>query len=339
MAKTWTAQTIEIDNHVEAVGASKFGRLFRISLATWANGLRLIDEAGTPLRDVRRLAGADCNVGGLERWGWITVDAHEDAVSGRRSGYGSGRGLRADTVLRPTRAGIAARKIWRAAIHTAESRWRERFGSEFVDGLRCELEALSIGMPWAPPQVSAAGGFRTHLVDSESVPEEPDRPLVVLLGQALTALTRRAEEDASVSLPLGENLLWNLDDCSVPIKELPSKTGLSKEAIAMAVGFAVRSDLASIESGLVTLTAKGAEALADRRSRATDIAGTDALRVDLESVLSQPHAIAAGLEPPPGCWRGERPYVAQTQRLLANPVAALPRHPMVLHRGGWPDGS
>ena len=42
---------------------------------------------------------------------------------------------------------------------------------------------------------------------------------------------------------------------------------------------------------------------------------------------------------PDGGWRGQPPYLAQTQRMLADPAAALPWHPMVLHRGGWPDGS
>ncbi len=32
-------------------------------------------------------------------------------------------------------------------------------------------------------------------------------------------------------------------------------------------------------------------------------------------------------------------YVAQTRRPIADPTGALPWHPMVLHRGGWPDGS
>jgi len=49
--------------------------------------------------------------------------------------------------------------------------------------------------------------------------------------------------------------------------------------------------------------------------------------------------LAEGLSPPEGCWRAEKPYLAQTQRVLADPTAALPWHPMVLHRGGWPDGN
>jgi hypothetical protein len=64
-----------------------------------------------------------------------------------------------------------------------------------------------------------------------------------------------------------------------------------------------------------------------------------ALRAALQRIVEQPDALAAGLVPPAGGWRGEKPYRAQTERMLADPLAAIPWHPMVLHRGGWPDGS
>ena len=46
-----------------------------------------------------------------------------------------------------------------------------------------------------------------------------------------------------------------------------------------------------------------------------------------------------GLEPYPEGWRASGRYLAQTNAMLADPVTGLPRHPLVLHRGGWPDGS
>lgn len=107
----------------------------------------------------------------------------------------------------------------------------------------------------------------------------------------------------------------------------------------MATGFLERRGLA--ESGLqrsITLTAAGRAALGDYRARAT--AGEDqVLRAALDAVVSRREALAEGLVPPPGGWRGEKPYLAQTRRVLADPAAALPWQPMVLHRGGWPDGS
>ena len=70
----------------------------------------------------------------------------------------------------------------------------------------------------------------------------------------------------------------------------------------------------------------------------------DRLRAALVGVLDQQDddggsRLAQGLHPYPEGWRAHTPYLAQTTRLLADPIRALPRYPMVLHRGGWPDGS
>jgi hypothetical protein len=59
----------------------------------------------------------------------------------------------------------------------------------------------------------------------------------------------------------------------------------------------------------------------------------------LETIVSQREALAEDLHPPDGGWRAAKPYLAHTQRVLTDPTAALPWHPMVLHRGGWPDGA
>jgi len=107
----------------------------------------------------------------------------------------------------------------------------------------------------------------------------------------------------------------------------------------MATGYLGRKGLAEFRpQRSVTLTATGRAALADYRARAR-AREDQVLRAALEAVVSQREAMAEGLVPPPGCWRGEKPYLTQTHRVLADPAAALPWHPMVLHRGGWPDGS
>jgi hypothetical protein len=117
----WIAFVIEADDAVEVHWAGKVGRVFRISLAMWANGLRLIVEDGIGVEELSRQAGAGCNVPGLERWGWITIG---ESTRARRVGYGSKRGIRRDTVLRPTRAGAYARALWPEAIAEVETRWR-----------------------------------------------------------------------------------------------------------------------------------------------------------------------------------------------------------------------
>jgi hypothetical protein len=88
----------------------------------------------------------------------------------------------------------------------------------------------------------------------------------------------------------------------------------------------------------ITLTARGRDALGGYRTRAAR-RGDHGLRDCLDAIVSQREALPAGLGPPDGCWRAGRPYLAQTRRVLADPTAALPWNPMVLHRGGWPDGS
>lgn len=49
--------------------------------------------------------------------------------------------------------------------------------------------------------------------------------------------------------------------------------------------------------------------------------------------------LAESLRPHAEGWRATAPYLARTDAQLANPREALPHYPLVLHRGGWPDGS
>jgi len=326
---------MEVDNAFEAAGTEWVRRLFRISLPMWTNGLRFIDEEGVTVDEVRARARARCNVGGLERWGWISVG---DTGERRRDGYGTQRGVIGETILRPTRSGSSARRLWPRVLSAVEERWRSRFGGEAIDDLRDALLAVVKPMPWSPPEVHPPDGFRTHTVDgNEGVNAEC--PLVALLGQVLTASTLCYEQRAEVSLPLGANLLRVIGSDVVRIRDLPARAGLAKEGIAMALTSLLRSGLAtSAAERAICLTPDGVNALDDYRHRAQS-PKDDRLRVALGAIVVQRDALSAGLVPPAGCWRGEKPYLTQTRRLLADPTGALPWHPMVLHRGAWPDAS
>jgi hypothetical protein len=94
------------------------------------------------------------------------------------------------------------------------------------------------------------------------------------------------------------------------------------------IGFTIEADNAFEAAG----TERVGRACAAHQSN-------EALRTSLQAIVSQRAALAEGLIPPEGCWRGAKPHLAQTQRMLIDPAVALPWHPMVLHRGGWPDGS
>jgi hypothetical protein len=339
----WVAFAIETDNAVEAAGAARTGRLFRLSIAMWANGLRFIGEDGVTVDELRAQARAACNLGGLERWGWITIG---DPAGGRRDGYGTQRGVNGGTVLRPNRAGLYARRLWPQAVAEVEQRWLARFGDAAVGSLRdallLALAPAAGQLPWAPPEVHPSDGLRSHVIDvpvAGSTGANAGVPLGAMMGQALTALTLDHEQGSMASLPLAADVLRVIGDGVVALRDLPRLSGVSKEAIAMGTGFLARRKLAEIRPGrLITLTARGHAALEDYQARAAS-PGDERLRAGLEAIVSQRDALAEGLRPPEGCWRATKPYLAQTQRVLADPTAALPWQPMVLHRGGWPDGS
>lgn len=344
---------MEVDNAVEAEGMERdLGRLFRISLSFWANGLRLIDEDGITVADLRARAGAGCNVPGLERWGWIHI-GDVDEGSRRRDGYGSSRGVKPETVLRPTRAGHWARRVWPEKLAEVDAAWRSRFGSRTLSGLEKALRGTGLVRPWGLPQVQPADGFRTHVrfdgtkaADQEArtpAPGEPagDPPLAARLAAVLTAVTLEVEAEAAAPLPLSANFLRVLDSGPMAVREIPAAAGVSKEAATMAGGYLRRRGLATESERRLALTPTGRSALEESRAQVggRGLGADSALRQALVRVLTQTDALCAGLHPAPGCWRDQKPYRAQTDRILADPLAALPRQPMVLHRGGWPDGA
>ena len=132
----------------------------------------------------------------------------------------------------------------------------------------------------------------------------------------------------------------------VRTRDIPALAGISKEAVAMAVGWLAESGLATEgpDPGggrfkFTRLTAAGAaarDAYADRAAaieagwRARLGAGrVAALRAALEPLAAgDPPPLFAALEPYPDNWRAR-----------VKPPRVLPHYPMTLHRGGYPDGA
>jgi DNA-binding MarR family transcriptional regulator len=187
-----------------------------------------------------------------------------------------------------------------------------------------------------------------------------DLPLPTLLSRLLIAFTLDFERESAVSLAMAANALRVLTADGVRIRELPHLTGVSKEALSMAAGILTRRawavaepDRAAGRGKLIRLTPGGLSArddylrlldVVERRWRARFGPGAiDGLRRSLLSVTGQRDGgrprLALGLQPYPDGWRARGPYLRQTTAVLSDPGAALPHYPMVLHRGGWPDGS
>jgi len=350
------AFTIECDNEVErhkfhtTTRQGVAGRVrgpWLVSMAMWSNCLRFLDSDGVTVQELERRARTKTNLAGMLRWGYITIESS--------SARGRAVKPRPSDIVRPTAAGARSREIWRPVPGIIEERWRERFGAKQIEALRQALQAivdpiadnLPDGMPILryalvnPPLQNKNRGQSTG--NGESVIELP-----TLLSKVLLAFALEFERASELSLAICADLLRVLNEEGVRLRDLPKLTGVSKEAIRMAMGILRKRHLGMLgtEAGsknkLVRLTAKGADAqkeyrrllhlLEDRWEARYRKAAIDALRNALREIVGdgshESSRLWEGLEPPPEGWRASLPQ-----------PETLPHFPMVLHRGGYPDGS
>jgi DNA-binding MarR family transcriptional regulator len=335
LSQALIAFTIEFDNEfehrVEHHTGNKAGRgVWLTSMVMWSNFMRLIPAGGVPLAAVKA-NGRITNLGGLQRWGYISVDP-------------------VDQTVHPKPDGKRAQDVWRPLAAEIEGRWRERFGDAAIDELREALSSVTDpALPLHMPVLGYADGMQAGHV--RGAPGAVAEDLAAMLSQALLSFTLEYEEESALSLALSTNVVRVLRAEGVPIRDLPTRSGVSKEAITAAVGFLQRNGYAAVEpdpagrSKLVTLTDKGLAAQTQhaRLAKAVERRWRKRLGGDfdrLAKALITGRQLALGLQPYPDGWRaGRNPYRAQTQAVLADPASALPQYPMVLHRGGYPDGS
>jgi hypothetical protein len=357
LSQVLVALTIELDNEFERRFTDAGGGARVTSLTMWSNLLRFVGDAATVGELVTAVGlskqHALSRLGGVERWGYVSV-----GTSGRdRDGYGSARGMKDAWQVRLTPAGERAAAIWPALPDEIEGRWRQRFGAAEIDGLveslRAADEALDLALPDFLPVVSSTNAMVLELPAVSRRRAPRDLRLVVLLAHVLMAYTRELEESAPLSLPLSANVVRVLDGGGTPVRELPALAGISKEAVAASLTALRKTPYVVVEGApaskrTIRLTSAGEECRAeDRRLHAllgkrwstrlgADVVGR--LRDGLERILDHPDLVT-GLEPYPDGWRASKPYAEHTQVVLADPRGRLPHYPMVLHRGGWPDGS
>jgi hypothetical protein len=351
------AFTIELDNEFEHRFARAGGGARVTSVVMWSNFLRLVGDgiAAGQLPDATGLpkARVRSTLGGMERWRYVSVGP---ARKTKRDGYGSGRGVRDDWVVRPTPAGDKARQIWPQVFDEIETRWERRFGARPLDELRSALagvvEQVDAALPEHLPIVVSSTGMVAEVAHRPRRGEPPAH-LHALLAQALLAYTLDFERESEVSLPLCANVLPAFDEGDRDVRELPGAAAVSPEAIAMAMTFLRKQGYVDLKDKVVRLTAKGRTARdASPAVHATVRQGWEArfghtsvarLRAAAQGLLEQREGtratLALGLEPYPEGWRAERKYLPHTEAMLDDPSTGLPQHPMVLPRGGWPDGS
>ena len=335
LSQALIAFTIEFDNEFEHriehhTGNKSGSGVWLTSMVMWSNFMRLIPAGGVHLLAVEA-NGRITNLSGLQRWGYISVDPVDQTVH-----------------LKP--GGERAQEVWRPLAGEIEQRWRERFGGAAIDELCQALSGVANpALPLYMPVLGYTDGMRAGHV--RGAPGAVAEDLAALLSQALLSFTLEYEEESTLSLALSANVVRVLCADGVLIRDLPTRSGVSKEAITAAVGFLRRNGYAAVEpdsasrSKLVRLTDKGlaAQMQHTRLTKAVERRWRKRLGGDfnrLAKALITGRQLALGLQPYPDGWRAARnPYRARTQAVLADPASALPQYPMVLHRGGYPDGS
>ena len=354
--------TIELDNEFERRFQDAGGGARVASVVMWSNFLRFIDDgiAVGELPNAARLPKGRMlsTLGGMERWRYVFVAsarAHKPPKA-KRDGWGSARGLRSDWVVRQTPAGRTAAEIWTELFGEIEARWKERFGADSVDGLREALRAIvariDVELPEFLPIVGSSNRMAVDLPLRERCGAD-SLHLAALLSRALLVYTLDFERQSELSLPLSANFVRVLDERGIRVGDLPVAAGVSKEATAMALTVLAKTGHVALEgvtaaTKVARLTPTGrrfqkacGQLHPDIEKRWRQRFGADdvrRLRSALERVLE--HAdLARGLQPHPGGWRASGDYVERTKTMIENPRATLPHYPMVLHRGGWPDGS
>jgi DNA-binding MarR family transcriptional regulator len=351
LSQVLVAFTIECDNEFERQmphSTTSHGRAagapWLVSMAMWSNCLRFAGEDPITVGELERLARTGTNLDGMRRWGYIDVRPDPDD---RRA-----RPPRRDLTVRATPAGLRAQQVWRPLPGVVEKRWRKRFGREALGDLGASLRAVAArldgGLPDCLPILGY--GLRTEGPEHRLPPEDVSGlGLPVLLSRVLLAFAAEFERESDVALAISADLLRVLDQPGARVRDLPLLAGVSKEAISMAMGVAGKQGLAVLEpdpagsrdkAARLTRAGQSAQdgcrrllaAIEDRWQDRFGSAGVRGLRRALDRLATAPRG-----QPPP-LWLGLEPYPGGWRASVRRP-RTLPHFPMVLHRGGFPDGS
>ena len=358
------AFTIEFDNEFErqtphrttdygsTPGSSRAPWL--VSMVMWTKFMQFVPDKGIAVRDLQRLTrlsneGMATWLTRLGKW-WGYVIVGPDSADPRA------KLPRSEWLVRPTPGGQKALEAWRPLSGVIEKRWEERFGGREIEQLRESLRAVVSQLdPQLPGSLPILGyGLFSKVKEEQAAaapsPEDASSlPLSALLSKALLAFAVEFESESEISLAISANVLRLIGNDGARVRDLPPLSGVSKEAIAMAQSFlqkrgyaAVKTESAGGRAKILVLTAKGLQArdeynrlvwaIEERWQRLFREKSVKRLRDSLERLAGEPTAqrslLFRGLEPYPEGWRASVP----------RPVT-LPHYPMLLHRGGFPDGS
>jgi hypothetical protein len=360
LSQALVAFTIEFDNEAERQiqhGTTRHGGtrggVWLVSMAMWLNCMRYVGAEPIRVSEIARLARCGTNLDGMRRWGYIALAP--DPADSRRKPPDE------DLLARATAKGLRATEVWAPLTGVIEQRWRDRFCAGDLAQVTAPLRSVAGQLGnWLPDclpilgygLLSSGKGPGTDryegVLAADGNSDDSGVPLPWLLARVLLAFAIEYERAAKLSLAISADLLRVLDRDGVRVRDLPVLSGVSAEGLAMATGFTGSRGLTVVEAGsadsrwkIAKLTPAGETA----RQRYFDltgeiedgwqvrfspetIAGLRAALERLTGVGGPGSPLFTGLEPDPSGWRAA----------VSRPVT-LPHYPMVLHRGGYPDGS
>ncbi len=338
LSQAWVAWTIELDNAYEAVAPHRTTRGARgrgpwlISSVMWWNCLRHLGAATRPLTagELAARSRLGTNLDGMDRWGYVKIQRP--------------RTNNASWLLTLTPAGRRAAEIFARLSVQVDRRWEQRFTetARLRAALVKAVAGLDPALPDCLPITGPAGAFRAPMPAGPAPQPAPGArvpALGALLARLLLAYTLEAEAGTRAGLPFREDLLRLLDERGTKVRDLPVRSGVSREAQDMALGVLQRAGLGEVGEDpqgsrfkVVRLTPRGGRAREAHIARLRELDAAWAVRApglrEVLATLVGGGRLSEGLEAPPGSWRAGPP-----------PPQTLPRYPMVLHRGGYPDGS
>jgi len=380
LSQVLVAYTVEFDNEFERRMAEAGYPGATVSLTVWHSLMRFLASNEARVNDLEKkavavLAPVNFQLGCLERWRFLTLQSdptdarpvrramHHRAGRELRDGWGSGRGIRYDWIVRLTPKGQKAIVIWPGLFAEIHQRWQQRFGVEVIDGLRGALTEVAAQLHSSHPVAAAAEKVHT----TANLPG--------LLAHLLLAFTREFDRQSQAPLWLCANTLRVLREKPVAEREIARLTGASSETSG--IGWQVKPfialavDAKARRGKMLRLNARGLAAQAEYWKLVEKIEkGWDdrfgaqkirEVRERLEALfrLRDPDGsplLAKGMIPPQGVKRaGEqtaslgarkvgvaarkriKDLVAQTEEFVRDPVNALPHYPLWdMNRGFGP---
>jgi len=148
----------------------------------------------------------------------------------------------------PNRGGRKAFAVWRPLSRMIESRWQnDSDGSQLKrcarGSPRSQASLIRACLILFPFLATACSASEQQAPKGATTPvAERELSLPGLLSKVLFAFALEFEQQSEVSLAIAANVLRLTGEAGVPVRHLPRLSGVSKEAIAMAVSWLEKHD-------------------------------------------------------------------------------------------------